>query len=185
MATDAAINYFNYLVNQIAFDGVNLKGSFYMNLLNFMFAKDFYWMPNFPLDSDRAEDGYALREQFLRTFGGQVNYAEFEAFCQNKKASVLEVLIALCIRISGLLTTETSEVIGLYFWHLLDNMGLSWANDKDFDPDIVNGVFENWMRRNYAPDGSNGNAFIFASNCGKNAALMTIWDQANFYFAKF
>ena len=117
MATDAAINYFNYLVNQIAFDGVNLKGSFYTNLLNFMFAKDFYWMPNFPLDSDRAEDGYALREQFLRTFGGQVNYAEFEAFCQHKKASILEVLIALCIRISGLLTTETSEVIGLYFYH--------------------------------------------------------------------
>lgn len=190
MATDAAINYFNYLVNQIAFDGVNLKGSFYTNLLNFMFAKDFYWMPNFPLDSDRAEDGYALREQFLRTFGGQVNYAEFEAFCQHKKASVLEVLIALCIRISGLLTTETSEVIGLYFWHLLDNMGLSWADDKDFDPDIVNGVFENWMRRNYAPDGSGGNIFIFgnfnaANFMKKNAAEMNIWDQANFYFAKF
>lgn len=190
MAVEAAVSYYDFLVQQIAFDGVILKSNFYSHLLSFMYAKNFYWMPRFPLDSDREEDGYALRSRFLETFGGQVNYAEFEAFCQEKKASVLEVLVALCIRISGLITSENNGIVGLYFWHLLDNLGLSWADDKEFDPDVVNNVFDNWMQRKYNPDGSGGNIFIFGNFstnnfCAKNAAEMNIWDQANLYFMKF
>lgn len=190
---ESAGNYFDYLVQQIAFDGVICKGRFYSRLLSFMHAKDFYWMPNFPLDSDRAEDGYALRSKFLETFGGQVNYAEFQAFCQSKKASILEVLVALCIRISGLITSENNGIVGLYFWHLLDNLGLSWANDRDFDPEVANDVFDGWMQRRYNPDGSGGNIFVFGNFGGnnfvganlKNAREMNIWDQANLYFVKF
>ena len=172
--------YWIFLLNKLCFVS-RKKTSNYTYLLSYLMHKDFIWMPNFPLDSDREEDAYALRQEFLETIFDANESANFVQFCQGKKASCLEVLIALCIRICTEVYSDPSEGIEWLFWTMIDNLGLTWADDEDFDQDIVDNVLNTWLYRRYAPDGSLGNIFIFPSQKYGKIQDFTIWEQANLF----
>lgn len=153
----------------------------YTFLLSYLFNKDFVWMPNFPLDSDREEDGYALRNEFMATLYNAGEMEEFRDFCLQKKASCLEVLIALCIRICNEVYSSPEDSIVWLFWTMIDNLGIGWADDKDFDGGIVEHALNTWLYRRYAPNGNLGNIFVFPSQKYGNILDFTIWEQANLF----
>ena len=161
-----------------------MKPQNYRFLISYLFDKNFIWMPEFPLDSDREEDGYGLRNEFMMGLFDETDRAEFTQFCQSKRATCLEVLIALCERICGEIYSDPKVSVVWLFWTMIDNLGLTWADDKDFDKDIVDRAINTWLYRKYAPDGSLGNIFVFGSknwNNPKNIQDLTIWDQANLF----
>ena len=172
--------YWNFLINKLRFVS-NAKVGNHTYLLSYLFGKDFVWMPEFPLDSDREEDGYALRHEFMSGLLDERERDEFMMFCQMKKASCLEVLIALCIRICNEVYSDPSEGIEWLFWTMIDNLGIGWADDEDFDQDIVDRALNTWLYRQYSPDGSLGNIFVFPSQKYGNILEFTIWEQANLF----
>ena len=172
--------YLEFLVNKLRLVSDN-RVDLYKYLIHFLFEKDFIWMPDFPLDSDREEDGYALREMFMSRLYDGADRASFVQFCQSKKASCLEVLIALCERICSEVFSDPEKSVVWLFWNMIDNLGLTWAVDENFNRDVVDNVTNIWLYRRYAPDGSLGNIFVFRSQKNRNIKNLTIWEQANLY----
>ena len=145
-----AENYWQFLVYKLI-SVSDRRAENYTYLLSHLFNKDFIWMQEFPLDRDREEDGYALRNEFMdelvvRINAGEFMYelhdprAEFERFCQGKKASCLEVILALCIRICNEVYSDNSPTTAepnLF----LDVTSRTPGNDLTFNPNSLGFVF--------------------------------------------
>jgi len=172
--------YLSFLVSKISLVSDN-RVCRYGYFIRFLFEKDFVWMPDFPLDSDREEDGYGLRNEFINGLINEENITYFMQFCQSKKASCLEVMIALCERICTEVFSDPQKSVVWLFWSMVDNLGLTWAVDENFNRDVVENVVNIWLYRRYAPDGSLGNIFRFSSQKNWNIHKNTIWEQANLY----
>ena len=172
--------YLEFLVGKLALVSDN-RVVRYRYLIHFLFEKDFIWMPEFPLDSDREEDGYMLRNEFMNGVYDEADRARFTQFCQSKKASCLEVMIALCERICNEVFSDPEKSVVWLFWSMIDNLGLTWAVDENFNRDVVDNVINIWLYRRYAPDGSLGNIFHFRTQKNRNIQKFTIWEQANLY----
>lgn len=172
--------YLRFLVEKLALVS-DEKPLRYRYLLMLLFEKDFVWMPGFPLDSDREEDAYGLRNLFISGLYDEADRADFTMFCQSKKASCLEVLIALCERICGEIYSDPQVSVVWLFWNMIDNLGLTWAVNENFNRDLVCNTLDIWLYRRYAPDGSLGNIFQFYVQKNLDIRKFTIWEQANLY----
>ena len=109
--------------------------------------KDFLWY--IPNDDNRAADGVALR-------------AEYYEFPIDGPCSMLEMLIALARRMefeSGEVSTSTS--VGNWFWHMLENAGLTKFTDEVYNSsetthEDVDVILERIIQRQYQRDGRGG-----------------------------
>lgn len=111
-------SYFDWLCEVI-----NLKPGLYDILINELYNIDFTWVLD--LDSNRAEDGLILRGEYAGA-------AEIDKPC-----SVLEALIGLAIKMNYLLDDEDrGDRTRLWFWEMIDNLGLS-----DYTDSKLNGLF--------------------------------------------
>lgn len=172
--------YLGFLVDKITSVG-DMRASNYHFLCSYLFDKNFVWMPDFPLDSDRKEDGYALRGEFISTLDNPDDCQEFFMFCQGKECSVLEMLVALCIRICNEVYSDPKDAIVWLFWSMISNLGIAWADDRDWDVNVVDGCVESWLYRKNEPGKPSINIFQFNPEIHKFCGNMTIWDQANLF----
>lgn len=102
-------------------------------------------------DKNRISDGINLRVEFAEESNIFVDEV------MNVPCSVLEVLVALCLRIERGITGEPGEDHPeKWFWQMIDNLGLGGCTDVSFDRALVDQNVNLWMERLYSPDGRGG-----------------------------
>lgn len=75
----------------------------------------------------------------------------------DRDVSVLEVLIALSIRIERDIMGEPGNYQDdRWFWIMIDNLGLNSCTNDDFDEEIVDYILSKWLDRRFSYDGTGG-----------------------------
>lgn len=170
-------DYFVWLCEIVHVDTGYSDESFW-SLAKILWNTDFIWILD--MDLDRAEDGIALRERYSR-IGGTYNYSG--------PCTVLEMLIALADRMDCVLDELDGECkIPLYFWEMINNLGLSSYSDLKFTQNEdqrdhyyqeIDAILDNWMNRNIGYDGMWG--LFPLRNPKEDQRDIDIWYQANAY----
>lgn len=150
-AEEIKSEYFRYLC-ELA--DINSEKNSYFLLAKALHKKHFYSiMPN---DDNRIGDGKALRTKFARD-SEYINYESLDGPC-----TFFEFLVGLASRMAFTLEDNNDDThIGKYFHELLENCGLSEADDDnyysaDFDQDMVDAIVDRILERRYKKDGFGG-----------------------------
>ena len=167
------MNYFND-IEQLYFDWLCDKfcgmGISYNKLILKLYLTPYHWV--LPLDKNRASDGLSLRERFNQEYVKVPNISMFI----DKPCSVLEMMIALCVRCEEEYTysDEEGDRIGLRFWSMLVNLGLGHMDNENYDENIIIDILRIFMANEYQSDGSGG---LFKLSGNRDATKMEIWSQ--------
>ena len=105
------------------------------------------------MDANRAADGIELRGRFAEEAGYYYPDIREEL---GGDCRVLEMMVALADRMeNGILGDwRYGNRIGLWFWTMVDNLGLLDFDDDNFDEWEVTSRIETFMDRKYEPDGA-------------------------------
>lgn len=163
------VNYLNWL-SEIAIPDADQR-DLYQKLLLGLYSEDFYW--SVKNDGNRAGDGENLRWIFEDETG---LICEKEGPC-----SVLEMLVALARDCENEIMYDPDEGdrTGVWFWEMIENLGLGEMDDWCFDLDQFDLVMRRFLDRKYGADGDGGPFYI----CGFRGDMRRIelWYQLNFY----
>lgn len=130
-------------------------------------------------DSDRANDGIALRRRYaLRMEGYEYEYI---LDCLEGPCSVFEMMVALAIRCEETIMADplVGDRTGHWFWRMIVNMGLGGMTDAHFDRKYVEKVVKTFLDRKYEPDGRGG--LFTIKNCDKDLRKVGIWSITMWY----
>ena len=151
--------YFHWLLKFIG-NGFCRKNS-YFELLEYLFNTEFCW--SIPMDENRAADGIDLRHRFVVECdeNEEASYVYLSG-----PASVLEVLIALSIKMEGIArgTIDLSKA-GQWFWGMIKSLNILDCYDGNFDEKKVEYFINRWFD-------TDSNVSIFPKKSGE------IWTQA-------
>ena len=150
----------------------------------------FTWSEHIPRDENRAADAISLRKKFIYETiypGESESYIlQVQKEMMKHQPSVLEVILALCLRMEDMMGVDTYNA-GEWFWQILDNLRIRYEDD-DFVDDRVADDYENkmeiFLNREYDADG-NGSAFpgTFYAEKGVHAYDIELWYQCNWYLS--
>lgn len=118
-------------------------------------------------------DGIDLRDKYADWSG---DYPEKGGPC-----SVLEMMVGLSIRCENELMHDSlkGDRTSVWFWIMIDNLGLDQMDDYEFDEDYCNYILERFLNREYDSDGFGGPFFIH--DFDGDMTNMELWYQLNFY----
>ncbi len=144
------------------------KAKQYTGLLHTLESMEFlYIIPN---DENRASDGLALRTLFF-----------YAPTANTPPCNVLEMLLALAIRMAYEVTDGQDE--SLYFWLLIDNLGLTSQTDETFNESKIRTRITRFLERTYNPNGSGGGLFPLKKPRG-DLREIEIWYQMQAFIAE-
>jgi hypothetical protein len=133
---------------------------------------EFIWL--IPNDDNRLEDGKDLRYEFLDEEG----IDEVDPDWMSLGCSVLEMMLGLSRRLSFEAEGKPRD----WFWHLIENLGLTHLNDKDYDDrtrELVDETFGRVIFRLYERNGQGG---LFPLRHPKeNQQNVELWYQLSAY----
>lgn len=135
-----------YLDWLYAIVGLQEENVYHQHLMRQLFSKEFVMLV--PNDDNRCMDGIALRKEFVNS--GRMIRPEkhwLEMGC-----SVLEMLIGIARHLSF---SEEGE-IGEWFWHLVENLGLTRYSDGRWHGRRIDEILERLVWRTYSFDGNGG-----------------------------
>lgn len=135
-----------YLDWLYALVGLQDENIHHRSLMYALFTKEFVMLV--PNDDNRCSDGIALRKEFVRS-GRMIRPTNH---WMNLGCSVLEMLIGVARHLSF----SEDGTVGEWFWHLIENMGLTRYNDNRFHERRVNEIIERLVWRQYSYDGRGG-----------------------------
>lgn len=162
--------YFVWLYSQVGSVEATNPSKTYWGILRLLHSKEFLWI--IPNDDNRAEDGKALRHEFI-------NEEELDNIDQDwldLGCSMFELLIGLSRRLSFLEDGEPSN----WFWRLIENLGLEEYNDNSIIPEgKVSDILDNVIYRTYRTNGRGGLFPLKRPN--KDQRDVEIWYQLNAY----
>lgn len=162
--------YLRWLYSQVAATRWKNPTRTYWKLLGQLHKKEFVWFV--PNDDNRAEEGQALRDEFLETSGIDIVDEDWMAL----GCSFLEMLIALSRR----LEFETVAPARDWFWAMLANLDLRQLTDAvDIPPESINEKIDAVIWRTYDENG-NGGLFPLL-NPEKDQRQVELWYQLNAY----
>lgn len=118
-------------------------------------------------------DGLDLRAEYLDWNGDDETL--------NGPCSVLEMMVALARKCEQTLMYDPSkgDRTELWFWIMIDNLGLTCMDEYDYDEDYCDYILERFLNREYESDGYNGPFFVHGFD--KDMREMELWYQLNFY----
>lgn len=153
----------------------------YDRLFSCLYNSDFYSIVS--MDINRESDGIELRYQFIyeSKYGRSipVNYLD-----DGKPCSILEMMIALAVRCEGIMfTPDKGDRTGIWFWQMVDNLGLRSMTDDHFDKRYVKKVITRLCERTYRPDGEGG--LFTVRNRNEDLRNIEIWYQAMWYLDEY
>lgn len=175
-------DYFSWLCEMVCVDGRYTDEAYWI-LAKALWDTDFTWI--LPMDESRAKDGEYLRYLY-ELDGGTDGY--------DGPCTVLEMLVALADRMDSVLDELDGEKrISLYFWEMIDNLGLSKYSDMalmshgDGYDVILEGreregidiILEDWMDRRIDYDGTGG--LFPLKHPREDQRGVNIWYQCNAY----
>lgn len=172
MTSDLDEAYFEWLCGQTTAVKLRKRDRTHWSLLRQLHDKEFVWF--IPNDDNRLEDGRDLRVQFVEACKIDEPSDRWMAL----GCSMLELLIALSRR----LAFETDGEARVWFWHMLEMIGLEQYEDRNYDRTAVGVIDETLNRviyRQYAPDGTGG--LFPLRNPAKDQRDVELWYQLNAY----
>ncbi|MCA1800215.1 MAG: hypothetical protein LC687_01750 [Actinobacteria bacterium] len=141
--------YFEWLYVQVCSIETENPLRSYRLLLHTMYTTEFVWL--IPNDDNRVEDGKELRYEFLEDIGVSPN--QRDKLWLDLGCSFLEMLVALSRRLSF----EAGDSAQVWFWHMLENIGLADMNDGvDIFEDQVEETLNRVTWRTYGYNGGGG-----------------------------
>lgn len=132
-----------------------------------------------PMDGNRFEDGVNLRYRFADEKG--YHYRYISAWVDDHDCSVLEMMVALCLRIEETIIAdmELGDQTSRWFKEMLESMGLYEMDDTNYREDIVSLAVNDMLDRNYTRNGGGG--LFYLRHCKKDVRKEEIWHQAMWY----
>ena len=123
-------------------------------LLMYLFNRDY--IPACEMDVCRATDGINLRYRFASE--NNIPYGKIDAVFQGVPCSMLEMMVALAIRIEEHIMEDRSmgNRVGQWFWSMLVSLGLGGMEDRKFDRYLVDATLERFLDRGYERNGEGG-----------------------------
>lgn len=166
-------HYFNWMYGLVC----GKKRKSYKKLLRHLYNREFVYM--IEMDGNRAEDGIDLRYRFAQETGQ--NEAMVSSYLDNQPCSVLEMLVALCVRCEEEITDNMGENnnVQKWFWNCINNLGLKNMDDEKFDVEYTDEVIDHFLNREYTPDGR-GSLFLI-KNSNYDMRNVEIWYQMLWY----
>lgn len=153
----------------------------YSKLLNKLDTIDYFYM--FLEDSNRDADGIDLRYRF----GYENNYEDslIASYIDIRPCSVLEMMVALALRCEESIMGDPDygNRTGLWFWKMIENLGLSNMVDSVYNDIYVEKVIERFLNRKYDADGKGG--LVVIPNCAFDLRKVEIWYQMMWYLNLF
>ena len=152
----------------------------YRKLLWKLYTKEFVWELDY--DENRASDGLYLRKIFVENGGDFSPVAGCPAGCP-KGCSVLEMMIALARKAEDdiMYDPDYGDRSGLWFWTMIENLGLDIYDDMSFSEKNVDMILEVFMHHLYRRNGSGGGMFAVKNQC-REMRKTDLWWQLNAYF---
>lgn len=139
--------YFCWLYRQVAVDKETEPSRTYWRIFKKLHSTEFIWL--IPNDDNRIEDGRDLRLEFIENLGVKgADNGWLHLGC-----SMFELLIGLSRRLSFLAEGEPQ----IWFWQLMENLGLEEFNDnRELPEDLVDEILEQVITRTYTRNGRGG-----------------------------
>lgn len=168
---DIRDGYYHWLVRKVT------KNDSYSRLLRHLNEIAFRW--DIPMDANRSEDGCDLRYRYGSALG--YTQAEVANTLDCRDCSVLEMLIALSLRCEETImdNTDIGNRTGLWFWNMVDTLGLGGMINNNYDEAFVDAILMRWMDHRYSPKGKGG--LFFVRNPPKDMRTVEIWYQMYWY----
>lgn len=162
--------YFQWLYGQVGSLEEKNPSHTYWELLRQLYNKEFVWI--IQNDDNRAIDGQALRREFI----DQEGITGVDSGWMQLSCSMLELLIALSRR----LAFEDGSEVHIWFWRLIENLGLERFNDNTRVPTkLVEGTLNRLIFRTYDRKGHGG---LFPLNrTREDQREVELWYQLNEY----
>ena len=176
---DIVNEYFEWLYG-IVCDGRYSSNISFRKLLMFLHTSQFVW--SIPKDENRADDGAELRYRFAVSH----DYNEREVLrILSGPCSMLEMMLALSIRIEEDIMddTEYGDRTAQWFWGMVNSLGLGSMTDERFDKVYAEDVIEDFIDRDYAPNGKGG--LFTIRHCDYDLREVEIWTQMCWYLDGF
>lgn len=145
----------------------------YSQLLHQLKNTDFRYTMH--MDGNRLADGINLRYRFGREEG--IKDPIIAVLIDGKPGSVLEVTVALAVRCEEQImeNSEIGDRTHIWFWGMVESLGLLSMTDQDYDPQYVEFVLNRFMDRDYEANGRGG---LFTVRYPKNDMRdVDIWYQ--------
>lgn len=123
-------------------------------LLMYLFNRDY--IPACEMDVCRATDGINLRYRFASE--NNIPYGKIDAVFQGVPCSMLEMMVALAIRIEEHIMEDRSmgNRVGQWFWSMVVSLGLAAMDDTRFSKERAEPILARFMDRDYQPNGAGG-----------------------------
>ena len=162
--------YLTWLYRQVGDPSISNPTRTYWTMFRTLYTKEFVWL--IPNDGNRIEDGKDLRFEFVDESGlNDVDMGWIHLGC-----SMFELLVGLSRRLAFQADGEPRD----WFWHLVDNVGLTKYNDTYQHQDQeVNDILDRIIWRTYNSDGQGG-LFPLQSPSGDQRDV-ELWYQLNAY----
>lgn len=162
-------SYFTWLYSQVGSVRIADPSRTYWGLFRQLYTKEFIWFV--PNDDNRAEDGRALRKEFML----EREIVSIDDEWMHLGCSMLELFIGLARRLSF----EEGRSVDIWFWMLIRNIGLEFCTDASpFHEDRVDATLEKIIWRTYRFNGSGGGLFPL-HHPREDQRKVEIWYQLN------
>ncbi len=169
-------SYFGWMYQIICDEGPS-RGRSYDRLLRYLHDTDFTYI--IPMDGNRAEDGVDLRYRF----GYENGYkgAVISRYLDDRPCSVLEMMVALCIRCEEHIMDDPDigDRTGRWFWGMVRSLCLEEMDDRSFDEGYVHERVSWFLKRRYRKDGKGG--LFTVKDAGRDMRSVEIWYQMCWY----
>ncbi|MCF0239890.1 MAG: hypothetical protein HUJ62_05560 [Streptococcus gallolyticus] len=168
--------YFRWLVKQVS----DKDTPSYTELLRILHGVPFIW--HLVGDDNREADGIDLREEFI---GDTHQYTLDSVECLQEQCSVLEMLVALAMRMETLLEGDDDcSRMHIWFWDMIENLGFTdYVNDTyghRWDDVCIFRVIDGFMDRSgVSSDGDGGLFPLKYPDCDQSE--VEIWFQMQAY----
>lgn len=130
-------------------------------------------------DENREIDGLDLRDQYEIPDV----FNNFSPYFSRKKCSVMEMLVALAIRVDDDITGDPGEEHPEdFFMEMIKNLGLSRFRNGRCKEKDVRQIVDQWIKRKFSPNGK-GSPFPVKHD-SRDQRDLEIWDQANSYISE-
>lgn len=171
---DIKSSYFCFLMDLIGYENKNNPYENFGVLLIFLNSIEYQW--DNPMDENRMYDGLNLR--YLYSLDSEYDYNDI-LDTLDTPCSILEMLIALSYKIEVDIACNPDYInrTGKWFWFMINSLGLGDMTDAQFDENKVIYIMQNFISRNYNPNG-NGGLFTISDN-SIDMRTMDLWYQAN------
>lgn len=128
------------------------------------------------MDGNRADDGISLRDRFA--YENDLDWHEVDEMLDGP-CSILEMMVALSKKCADYMAeADEPDNTSKWFFMMIQNLGLIGFDDDAFDEGAAVDILNQFMRREYMPDGRGG---LFTVAGRHDMRTVEIWYQMMYW----